>query len=326
MPIAAFVVAAAALAAGVLWSLSIGKGEVSPRSVVTALLAYDDLDAEHIIVRQVRLPRTLLAMLVGAALALAGALVQALTRNPLAEPGVLGVTFGASFAIVVATALGVAGGQTGQLVVAVVGAAVATTIVYVVGRSDPLRLLLAGTAFSALVASLSLGIRLLDPVAFDDYRFWVVGSLAGRDQQPLAVPTVALLVAIVLTLVLVRPLAALEMGDDVAHGLGVHVAATRTLVLVVATVLAGVATAVAGPIAFVGLIVPHVVRRFAHGSVGWLMLLCLVGGPALLVAADTIGRLILPVGEAPVAIVTGVIGGPLLAWVVRRQGRVGATR
>ncbi|UUW89860.1 FecCD family ABC transporter permease [Pimelobacter simplex] len=324
-PLVALVALGAALFGAVVWSLSIGKGDLPSGSVLPALFRYDDHDAAHIIVRQVRLPRTLLAILVGAALALAGALVQALTRNPLAEPGVLGVTFGASFAVVVATALGVAAGQGAQMVVATLGAALATAVVYAVGRADPLRLLLAGTAFSALVASLSLGIRLLDPDAFDDHRFWAVGSLAGRDQQPLTLPTIVVLVAVVVALVLVRPLSALEMGDDVAHGLGVRVGATRTGVLVVATVLAGVATAIAGPIAFAGLIVPHLVRRFARGSVGWLIVLSLAGGPVLLVAADTIGRLVLPVGDAPVAIVTGVLGGPLLAWVVRRQGAEAAS-
>ncbi len=324
-PVGTLVVLTGLLLATVVWSLSVGQGDLPPGAVLPALLRHDDLDAAHIIVRQVRLPRALLAILVGAALALAGALVQALTRNPLAEPGVLGVTFGASFAVVVATALGVAAGQGGRMVVATVGAALATAVVYAVGRADPLRLLLAGTAFSALVASLSLGVRLIDPDAFDDHRFWAVGSLAGRDQQPLTLPAAVVALSVLAALVLVRPLAALEMGDDVAHGLGVRVGVTRVGVLVVATVLAGVATAIAGPIAFAGLIVPHLVRRSARGSTGWLVVLSLVGGPALLVAADTAGRLILPVGDAPVAIVTGLLGGPLLAWVVRRQGRVGAS-
>ena len=321
VPVAALAVILVVLAAGVVWSLSIGKGEVPAASVIPALLAPDQLDTDHIIVRQIRMPRTVLALLVGAALATAGALVQALTRNPLAEPGVLGVTFGAAFAVVLATALGISTAQGTTMVVAIVGAAVATLVVHAVGGVDPLRLVLAGTALGALLASLSLGIRLLDSEAFDDYRFWAVGSLSGRDQQPLTLPVLAILVALAMALALSRPLGAMELGDDVAHGLGVRVGAMRIVVLVVATVLAGVATAIAGPIAFVGLIVPHLVRRFAHGSAAWLLTLSVVAGPALLVLADTAGRLILPAGEAPVGLVTGLLGGPILVWVVRRHGQ-----
>jgi iron complex transport system permease protein len=327
LPAVALGVGLLVLAGCVVWSLGVGQREIAPATVVGALLDPDRLDPDHVIVRQVRMSRTVLAILVGAALAVAGALVQVLTRNPLAEPGTLGVTFGASFAVVVAVALGwpapgwpaLGGGQVGTMVVASVGAGVATVVVYAVGRSDPLRLVLAGTALSALLAGLSLGLRLLDSQAFDDHRFWSVGSLAGRDQQPLLLPAVAIVGAVVAALLLARPLAGIELGDDVAHGLGVPVGAVRAAVLLVATVLAGVATAVAGPIAFAGLIVPHLARRFSAGSVGWLLVLCLVLGPVLLVAADTVGRLVLPTGDAPVAIVTALVGGPVLIAVVRRR-------
>lgn len=311
------------LVAAVLVSLTAGQGDVGVGESFRALLDPDPGDSAHITVREVRVPRAMLAVLVGAALALSGALVQTLTRNPLAEPGLLGVTAGASFAVVIATQLLGASGQTATLVVAFVGATVAAFAVQAVGGADPLRLVLAGVALTAVLAGFSIGIRLTDPDTFDTYRFWSVGSLAGREQMPLLIPCVVLVLALVGALLLGRPLSAVMLGDDVAHGLGVSVVRTRILALLVATVLAATATAVAGPIMFVGLIVPHLVRRFAQASISWLLLLCLVTGPLLVVLADTLARVLLETGEVPVAILTAVIGGPVLIWVVRRHGAVG---
>lgn len=321
-PVSALVVGLGLLAGVALLSLTIGQGSVSVGEAYRAIAAPDPSDDAHIIVRDVRLPRAVLAVLVGAALAVSGALVQTLTRNPLAEPGLLGVTGGASFAVVVATQHGAAG-QATTLVVAFVGATLAAALVYSIGRSDPLRLILAGVALTAVLAGLSIGIRLTDPATFDTYRFWSVGSLAGREQAPLLVPCVVLVAALAAALSLGRPLSAVMLGDDVAHGLGVPVTRTRMLTLLVATVLAATATAIAGPIVFVGLIVPHAVRRFAGASIGWLLGLCVVLGPLLMVLSDILARVLLETGEVPVAIVTAMIGGPVLIWVVRRHGAVG---
>nr|WP_281363816.1 iron ABC transporter permease [Nocardioides daedukensis] len=313
----------ALLVAALLLSLTVGKGDVGVAESLRALLAPDPTDNAHITVRTVRVPRAMLAVLVGAALALSGALVQTLTRNALAEPGLLGVTAGASFAVVVATQFFDASGQAVILVVAFAGATLAAFAVQAVGGADPLRLVLAGVALTAVLAGFSIGIRLMDPETFDVYRFWSVGSLAGREQAPLLVPCVVLLVALGAALLLGPALSAVMLGDDVAHGLGVSVAQIRVLTLLVATVLAATATAVAGPIMFVGLIVPHVVRRVAQGSITWLMALCLIVGPLLMIVADILSRVLLETGEVPVAILTAVIGGPVLIWVVRRHGAVG---
>lgn len=311
------------LVAATLVSLTVGQGQVSVDEAYRALVAPDLTDDAHITVRSVRFPRAVLAILVGAALALSGALIQTLTRNPLAEPGLLGVTAGASFAVVVATRFFGASGQTVTLLVAFLGAAAAAFAVQGVGRSEPVKLLLAGVALTAVLAGFSLAIRLTSPDTFDNYRFWAVGSLAGREQLPLLLPCLVLVLALIAALALGRSLGAISLGDDVAHGLGVSVTRTRTLALVVATVLAATATAVAGPILFVGLIVPHLVRRFARASISWLMWLCLVMGPLLVVLSDTLSRVLLDTGEVPVAIVTAIIGGPVLIWVVRRYGAVG---
>lgn len=310
------------LVAAVLVSLIVGQGEVSTTQAARALVDPDPADNAHLTVRKVRVPRAMLAVLVGAALALSGALVQSLTRNPLAEPGLLGVTAGASFAIVVATQFFDAGGQVTTLLVATAGAAAAAFSVLAVGRADPLRLVLAGVALTAVLAGFSIGIRLMDPDTFDTYRFWSVGSLAGREQLPLLVPCLVLVVALGAALLLGRSLDAVMLGDDVAHGVGVSVTRTRVLSLTTATVLAATATAVAGPIMFVGLIVPHVVRRFARASVAWVLVLCLVLGPLLMVVADILARVLLETGEVPVAILTAILGGPVLIWVVRRHGAV----
>lgn len=323
VPTLVFVGGLVFLIAAVLLSLTAGQGDVSVAESFRALIRPDPTDNAHITVRSVRVPRAMLAILVGAALALSGALVQTLTRNPLAEPGLLGVTAGASFAVVIATQLLDVSGQTATLVVAFIGATAAAFAVQAVGGADPLRLLLAGVALTAVLAGFSIGIRLTDPDTFDTYRFWSVGSLAGREQMPLLIPCVVLVAALAAALLLGRPLSAVALGDDVAHGLGVSVVRTRILALLVATVLAATATAVAGPIMFVGLIVPHLVRRFAQASVTWLLLLCLVIGPLLVVLSDTLARVLLVTGEVPVAILTSVIGGPVLIWVVRRHGAVG---
>ncbi|WP_235738028.1 FecCD family ABC transporter permease [Nocardioides alcanivorans] len=309
VPTLVFVGGLVFLIAAVLLSLTAGQGDVSVAESFRALIRPDPTDNAHITVRSVRVPRAMLAILVGAALALSGALVQTLTRNPLAEPGLLGVTAGASFAVVIATQLLDVSGQTATLVVAFIGATAAAFAVQAVGGADPLRLLLAGVALTAVLAGFSIGIRLTDPDTFDTYRFWSVGSLAGREQMPLLIPCVVLVAALAAALLLGRPLSAVALGDDVAHGLGVSVVRTRILALLVATVLAATATAVAGPIMFVGLIVPHLVRRFAQASVTWLLLLCLVIGPLLVVLSDTLARVLLVTGEVPVAILTSVIGG-----------------
>ncbi|QCX26279.1 FecCD family ABC transporter permease [Nocardioides jishulii] len=304
-------------------SLAVGARQVPLAEVVRAFTDFVPTSDDHVVVRELRLPRLWLACAVGAALAVSGALVQTLTRNPLAEPGILGVTAGASFAIVVATAAWGVDSQVSQLLAAGIGAVVATVAVYAVGRDNPLRLLLAGVALSAVLAGLGLGVRLMMPDVFDNYRFWSVGSLAGREQVALGLPLSVIVVALVAVVLLVPSLSAMALGEHVATTLGARVRTTRVLTVVVLTVLAAAATAVAGPIGFVGLIVPHLVRRLASGSIGWLMVLCVLGGPVLVLTADVLARVLLPTGEVPVAVVTAFLGGPVLIWVVRRYGTVG---
>lgn len=306
------------LAAVAVLSMGVGARHVPPAEVVRALLDFRGTD-DQVIVRDIRAPRALLAIAVGAALAVAGALIQTLARNPLAEPGILGVTAGAGFAVTVGSALGLSG-QAGELGLAITGSVLAALLVAAVGQRSPLRLVLTGVALTAILGGVALGMRLMLPDVFDTYRFWSVGSLAGREQAPLLLPLTAIGSCLLGALLLSRALNALTLGESVAHTLGAGVGRVRAAALVLITVLSGAATAVAGPILFVGLIVPHLVRKPAAGSVPWLILYTMVLGPVLLLVADIGSRVLLPTGEVPVAIVTAFLGGPMLIWAVRRYG------
>ncbi|MFI6501766.1 FecCD family ABC transporter permease [Nonomuraea typhae] len=309
----------AVLAVVIVVSVGVGARGVAPAEVVRALVAFDG-SGDHTIVRDIRLPRAVLGVGVGAALGVAGALIQTLSRNPLAEPGILGVTAGAGFAMTIGATLGLAAAPGAELVLAALGAALAALLVYSVGRSSPLRLVLTGVALSAVLAGLSLGLRLMMPDVFDRFRFWAIGSLAGREKDPLMLPLVLIGLAVAAALLLSRPLNAVALGDNVARALGADVNRVRLAALACITVLAGAATAVAGPILFAGLIVPHVVRPLARSSVPWLTAYAAVCGPILLLVSDMGSRVLLPTGEVPVAIVTAFLGGPVLIWAVRRYG------
>ncbi|WP_410653741.1 FecCD family ABC transporter permease [Amycolatopsis sp. cmx-4-54] len=300
-------------------SVGIGAHAIAPGEVVRALLG-DGNPSDRAVVLDIRMPRAVLAIGVGAALAVGGVLVQALSRNALAEPGVLGVTAGAGFAIAVGSSFGLAASAPAELGLAVLGALGASALVYAVGSKSPLRLVLAGTALSAVLLGLTLGLRLLFPDTFDVYRFWSVGSLAGREQAPTTVPLVIIGLSLLGAFAVSRQLNAIALGETVAHTLGANVARVRTITLMLITLMAGAATALAGPILFVGLIVPHLARRVAGASIPWLIALAALLGPVLMLAADVGSRVLLPTGEVPVAIVTAFLGGPVLIWAVRKYG------
>ncbi|MFE5504454.1 MULTISPECIES: FecCD family ABC transporter permease [Amycolatopsis] len=300
-------------------SVGIGAHAIAPGEVVRALLGEGN-PSDRAVVLDIRMPRAVLAIGVGAALAVGGVLVQALSRNALAEPGVLGVTAGAGFAIAVGSSFGLAASAPAELGLAVLGAVGASALVYAVGSKSPLRLVLAGTALSAVLLGLTLGLRLLFPDTFDVYRFWSVGSLAGREQAPTTIPLIVIGLSLLGAFAVSRQLNAIALGETVAHTLGANVARVRTVTLLLITLMAGAATALAGPILFVGLIVPHLARRVAGASIPWLIAFAALLGPVLMLAADVGSRVLLPTGEVPVAIVTAFLGGPVLIWAVRKYG------
>jgi iron complex transport system permease protein len=307
------------LALCVLASIAIGSRATSLGEVMRAFGAFDGSD-EHVIVRELRVPRTELGLLVGAALGTAGALMQGVTRNPLAEPGILGINAGAAFAVVLAIALLGAGSATAYAAAALAGAALTALAIFALaGRgAAPVRLALAGAVLATLLVSLTSAVLVFDARTLDEFRFWIVGSLAGRD------PGVVLSVLPFITAGLVIALGAgsrlntLALGDDVARSLGQRVERTRVAAGLGFVLLAGGAVAAAGPVAFVGLAVPHVARRFAGPDYRWIVPYSIVLGACLLLAGDVAGRMVVRPAELEVGIVSALVGAPFFIWLVRR--------
>lgn len=271
-----------------------------------------------------RVPRTVLAALVGAALGLAGAGMQAVTRNPLADPGILGVSGGAALAVVIGIVFFGLADPTAYLAVAITGAAVAAVFVYGVGSlgrggATPLKLTLAGAAISAAFASLTSAILLPRVDAMETFRFWQIGGVGGATWDRIALVLPVLAIGAVICLVCARGMNSLALGDDLAAGLGENVFRTRLIAAAGAVILCGAATAVAGPIAFVGLVIPHICRLLVGTDHRWLLPFCAVAGAGLLVAADIIGRVVARPEEIEVGIITAFIGAPVFIWIVRRQ-------
>ncbi|PJE94839.1 iron ABC transporter permease [Streptomyces carminius] len=302
-------------------SIAVGAKQIPPEQVWHGLFHYTGSDTD-VVVRDLRLPRTVLGLLVGAGLGLAGAVMQALTRNPLADPGLLGVNAGASAAVV--TAIGFLGitSLTGYVWFAFAGAAAVSALVYALGGSrsaTPVRLVLAGTAVSAALYGYVQAIELLDTAALDRMRFWTVGSLATADASVVRQVLPFIGTGILLALLLARPLNAVALGDDTARALGADLGRTRVGAMVAITLLCGAATAACGPIVFVGLLVPHLVRALTGPDLRWLLPYATVLSPVLLLGSDILGRVVARPSELQVGIVTVLVGGPVFLHLVRRR-------
>jgi len=305
---------------------SVAYGSKSiPLSVVwDALWHFDPGSNDHLIVRSLRVPRTVIGLGVGAALGLAGAVMQGVSRNPLADPGILGVEAGASLAVVVAINSFGVGSLTGYVWFAFAGAAIASVVVYTLGSmgrdgATPVKLALAGAALAAMLGSITSAILLLDVATLDEFRFWVVGSLAGRGAD--VVGQVAPFVAVGLLLAFANSpaLNLLGLGEDVARGLGQRIWLARLVGLTAITLLCGAATAACGPIAFVGLVVPHAVRALTGPDHRWLVPCSALAGAILLLTADVIGRVVARPAELQVGIVLALVGAPFFIALVRRR-------
>ncbi|QOV65215.1 Fe(3+)-siderophore ABC transporter permease [Kosakonia pseudosacchari] len=309
------------LVVAVALSLFIGAKPLPAAVVIDALTGVCQ-SADCTIINDARLPRTLAGLLAGGALGIAGALMQTLTRNPLADPGLLGVNAGASFAIVLGAALLGKVTPVEQLLLAFCGALAASLLVAFTGSQgggqlSPVRLTLAGVALAAVLEGLSSGISLLNADVYDQLRFWQAGSLDIRTLQTLKIVLIPVLLAATIALMLSRALNSLSLGSDTATALGSRVARTQLLGLVIITVLCGSATAVVGPIAFIGLMMPHMARWLVGADHRWSLPVTLIATPALLLFADIIGRLLVP-GELRVSVVSAFIGAPVLIVLVRR--------
>ena len=271
-----------------------------------------------------RLPRTVLGLLAGASLAIAGDTMQAVTRNPLADPGIFGVLSGASLAVVIGLAFFDISHPYATLLFAVIGAGTAAAFVYAVGSlgrggATPLKLALAGAATSAACSSLVSAILLPRIRVMDSFRFWQIGGIGGATWDRVGLVAPFLLAGALICLLSARGLNSLALGDDVATGLGENVMRTRLVASVGAVILCGVTTAVCGPIAFVGLVVPHVCRLLVGTDHRWMLPFAGLAGACLLLGADTLGRVVTPNSEIDVGIITPFIGAPFFIWIVRRQ-------
>jgi iron complex transport system permease protein len=316
--------AAAVLLVVVLASIAYGSRPIALATVWDGLWSYDATIDDHLIVRTLRVPRTMLGLLVGVGLGLAGAVMQGVTRNPLADPGILGIEAGASLAVVIGIYTLGLGSFTGYVWLAFAGAAVASLVVYLLGSlgrggATPVKLALAGAALSALFGSLTTSILLLDVSTLDQFRFWVVGSLAGRDGEVVTGVAPFIAVGALLAIGSARSLNTLALGDDIARSLGQRVGPARGIAALAVIVLAGGATAAAGPIGFVGLTVPHVARAICGPDYRWILPWSAVLAPVLLLGADVVGRLVARPGEVQVGILTAIIGAPFFVALVRRR-------
>ncbi|MEH0543461.1 iron chelate uptake ABC transporter family permease subunit [Streptomyces sp. B21-105] len=301
-------------------SIAVGAKELSVAQVWHGLFADSGTYADVVV--DERLSRTVLGLLVGAALGLSGAVLQALTRNPLADPGLLGINAGASAAVVTGITFFGVTSLNGYVWFAFFGAAAVGALVWFLGGSrgaTPVRLALAGTAISAALYGYLQAVMIMDDAALARMRFWTVGSLSSATEGTVRQVLPFLVVGTLLAFVLARPLNAVAMGDDTARALGADLTRTRALSMLAATVLSGAATAACGPIVFVGLMVPHVVRSFTGPDLRWIMPYAAVLSPVLLLGSDVVGRVVARPSEVQVGIVTAIIGGPVFIFLVRRR-------
>ncbi|MCC6437333.1 MAG: iron chelate uptake ABC transporter family permease subunit [Acidimicrobiales bacterium] len=303
-------------------SLIIGS-KMMPPAVVWDALFHPSGDFDHFAIRDFRLPRTIVGLVVGMALGVSGALIQALTRNPLAGPGILGVNAGASFAVTVAIGLLGVRDVRGYMWFAFAGALVVTIMVLLLGSTrrgqSPVVMVLAGVCVGAVLGGAGSALQLINPDAFDQMRSWGAGSILGR---PLDVvwPILPFFAgALVLAFAVSGPLNAMALGDELAVAQGVSLVRTRILAIIALTLLAGGATAIAGPIGFVGLMVPHVARWIVGPDQRWIFAYSMLLAPSLLLASDILGRIVMHPSEIPVGIVTAFVGAPVLILLVRRR-------
>ena len=311
------------LAVATIASIAIGSKEIAFDGVWHALTSPTGLE-DDVVIRELRVPRTLLGIAVGIALGVGGALMQGHTRNPLADPGILGVTHGAAFAVVLAIfTLGITS-LNAYVWFAFLGAFVASGVVFLLGSSGragptPVTLALAGAAVSALMHGLVSALVLVDRQSLDAFRFWQVGAIAGRDVTVLTQVAPFLFVGLVIAALNAPGLNAMSLGEDVAKSLGVNTGRTRSLGIFAITLLVGGAVAACGPIGFLGLVVPHVARAFTGPDYRWILPYSALLGAILILFADIVGRVVARPSEVEVGVMLALIGAPFFIFLVRRK-------
>lgn len=304
-----------------LLSISWGAADVSVSEIYRAFTAFDG-SSSHLIIRTVRLPRSLIAIVVGAALAVAGAIMQGLTLNPLASPGILGVNAGAAFAVVIVTFLMGSVSLNVYIWFAFAGAAIMSLSVYLLGSlgrggTTPINLTIAGAALTAFISSVTSGILIISQRTLEEIRFWLAGSVASRDLKLLLQVLPYICVGLILALALSKQITLLSLGEDIARSLGQSTAVIKILAAISIILLAGGSVAIAGPIGFVGLIVPNIVRIFVGIDYRWILPYSAIIGAIVVLTADICGRLIIQPSELPVGLMMPLIGAPFFIYLIK---------
>ncbi|MEJ9080085.1 iron ABC transporter permease [Gordonia malaquae] len=316
------------LVAAAIASILFATRSVSVAEVVTSLWHRDPNDDLYILVRDERIPRTLMAIVVGGAMAVAGAVIQGYTRNPLADPGILGISNGAGFAVVLAAMLFGAQSSAVSVLFGLAGAAVAALLVFGIGTlgagGSPMSLVLAGAALTAFFVSATTAVVLSNKESLNQYRFWNAGSLVGRGLDVLGPVLIPIVLGLVLAFAVGPALNALAVGDETATALGIRIGWVRTACFLSITLLTGAASAAVGPIVFVGLVIPHLIRGVTGPDHRWLLPLCVPAGAVLLLVSDVIARIVLRPAEIPVGVVLAFVGVPCFIWFIRRRKLVAA--
>lgn len=304
-------------------SILFGATKTSWQAAVESFKHYDESSADHVIIQTTRVPRAFIAAAVGASLAVAGALMQAITKNPLASPSVLGVNAGATFFVVFAITILSVSSLSSLMWISFLGAATGAVIVYVLGSLgrdglSPLKIILAGSAVTAVFTSFTQSMLVLNQKGLSDVLFWLTGSIAGRSLDTLQAVLPYIILSLIAAFVIGREINLLLMGEDAAKGLGQRTLAIKLFAGIIIVLLAGSSVSVAGPIAFIGIIIPHIARFFVGNDYRWLVPYCAVLGAVLLLIADVGARFIIMPEEVPVGVMTAVLGTPFFIYIARR--------
>jgi len=306
-----------------IYSVTLGARDIPLRIILESFTAFDR-SFDHLVIQTVRLPRSLMAMTVGAALAVSGALMQGLTRNPLAETGILGIESGGALAVVATLFLFGNSSATVYAGMAFLGAAIAAVSVYFLGTlgrggATPLNLTVAGAAMTAFISSITTAILIVSQRTLEEIRFWLAGSLAGRDFDLFLQVLPFIVMGLLLAFLLGKQITTLNLGEDVAKTLGQKTATVKLLAAISVVLLAGGSVAIAGPVGFVGLVVPHMVRFFIKTDYRWILPYSAIAGAILLIISDIATRVLLKPQELPLGVMTALVGAPVFVYLVKSK-------
>jgi iron complex transport system permease protein len=314
---------AIALLICLVYSITLGAKDIPLRTILESFTTFNN-SFDHLVIQTMRLPRSLMAMAVGASLAVSGALMQGLTRNPLAETGILGIEAGGALAVVMVLFIFGSSSLTLYAAVAFLGAAIAAVSVYGLGTlgrggATPLNLTVAGAAMTAFISSITTGILIVSQRTLEEIRFWLAGSLAGRDINLFLKVLPFMAIGLLLALLLGKQITILSLGEDIAISLGQKTVWIKVLTAISVVLLAGSSVAIAGPIGFIGLVVPHIVRFFIKTDYCWILPYSALLGAILLLVSDMAARILLKPQELPVGVMTALVGAPVFVYLAKSK-------